>query len=218
MNVELVGKGDNRIGEDGKIGTGTNALNGVGVRSDAGVKAGGGGGGKVAAGAEAHDADFIGIDMEFGGAGANGAERALRIVQHGGMAILGAEAIAENESRDALGVEPLRDLFSFVIDGEGAITAAGTDDDGLAVGFPGKPRRQCGDVFIVSAQCARGGACPERERGRVWSGPLGEQRGGGEKQEDRFGHWGNDIAGLRKGARPITILVNASSEFDRRSD
>ena len=115
MDVRLVCKGDNRIGEDGKIGTGTDAFDGVGVRSVAGVKAGGGGGGKVAAGAEAHDADLRRVDQELRRPRADVAKRPLRIAKHHRMPILRAQPITQYKRGNALRVQPLGDLLALVI-------------------------------------------------------------------------------------------------------
>ena len=210
-----IGQRDDRIGEDGEIGPGADAIDDIGAGGVAGVEMGGGGGGEVAAGAEAHDADFGGIDMIPGGADADRAERALRIVDHGRVAILGAETIAEDESGNALRVEPLGNLLAFVIDGERAVSATGADNTGFSVRVLSNPGRERGDVLFLRALSARRAAGPEWEGGRVRRLPLGEQSGGGEDEEERLGHWGNDSAGIRRSARSNTMLVYGSGEFNR---
>ena len=45
-------------------------------------------------------------------------DRAAGVVEHRGMMIARAEAVLENEGGDSQSVEPLGDLFSFVLDGQ----------------------------------------------------------------------------------------------------
>ena len=215
VDVRFVGKCDDGIGKYGEIGAGTDAVDGVGAGGIAGIEMGGGSGGKVAAGAEAHDADFGGVYPEFGGAGADGADGALGVHQHGRVTVFGAEAVAENEGGDALGVEPLGDLLALVIIGERAVSATGADDDGLSIGVLSNPGRKGGNVFFLRALSAGRPAGPKGEGGRVRRLPLSEQRRGGEEEEERLWHWGNDIARQRCGARPNTMLVYGSGEFNR---
>ena len=71
-----------------------------------------------------------GIDVEFFGAAADEAHGALGVAEFDGMVIARAEAILQDESGDAHGIEPVGDLAAFVVGGEVMVAAAGSDDDG----------------------------------------------------------------------------------------
>ena len=87
-------------------------VDGVGSVGFAGVGLHGGEGSEFATGGETHDADAVGVDVPFGGAGANDAEGAAG-VGHGvvldGVGAVGfaGEAVFEDEGGDAPGLEPL---------------------------------------------------------------------------------------------------------------
>ena len=122
--------GDDGVTEDEEIGAAVGAVYGVGGVGLARVEVSARGGGEVAAGGEAHDADAVGTNAEFGGAGANGAESALGVAQFDGVMILGAQAVLENESSHAHGVEPFGNVAALFVHREVDIAAAGADDDG----------------------------------------------------------------------------------------
>ena len=214
VNVGFLGKGDDGVGENGEIGAGADTFDDIVAGGVAGIEVGGGGGGEVAAGAEAHDADFGGVHFEFGGAGADGAEGALDVVDHGGVAVLGTETVTEDEGGDALRVEPLGDLLALVIVGEGAVAAARADDDCLAVRIFGDPRSERGNIFIVGPLGAGGALGPEGEGGRVGNRTLREERRGGRQKKKGRTHAGNDSAGPTPGARRFTMQLYAYSGND----
>ncbi len=76
-----VGRGErnHRIAEHQKVGPAAYAVDGVGGAGIAGVEVRAGGGGQVAAGRKAHDADAVGRDAVFGGLVADGTDGALGI-------------------------------------------------------------------------------------------------------------------------------------------
>ncbi len=84
----------------------------------------------MAAGGEADDADFVGVDIPVGGVGADGADGAAEVLEGGGVAVARGDAVFEDEGGDAAGREPPGDLMALVGHDDGAVAAAGTDDDG----------------------------------------------------------------------------------------
>src|SRR5207244_327454 len=73
--------------------------------------------------------------VPFLGTGPDGAEGALGVLKRGGVTVARGEAILEDKGGDAVAVEPLGDVLALVADGEEAIAAARTDDDGGARGL-----------------------------------------------------------------------------------
>ena len=62
----------------------------------------------MAAGAGAHDADALRVDLPLGGFGAREAHGARGVFEHDGMAVaFGAEAVFQDEASDAVFREPL---------------------------------------------------------------------------------------------------------------
>src|SRR5580704_11341079 len=88
----------------------------------------------MAARGEAHDADAVGRNVEFGRARTNQANGALRVAQLDWMVIARAKTIREDESGHAERVEPVRYLPPFVVRSEKLIRASGSDNHG-------RPRR-----------------------------------------------------------------------------
>ena len=86
-----------------RSGAAGNAVDGIGGGGIARVEVSERGGGEVAAGGGADDADASGVELPGGGLGADGAEGALGVVEHGGVAVAGgAQAVFEDEGGDAL--------------------------------------------------------------------------------------------------------------------
>ena len=80
------------------------------------------GGGEMAAGGEAEDADFVRVDVPVGGVEADEAEGALRVFEgHGGFGVragfgVGAyrcDSVFEEDAGDALGDKPVADFGAF---------------------------------------------------------------------------------------------------------
>ena len=92
------------------------------------------GGGKFGAGREAHDADLIGIEVEFFGMGAHHADGLKRVVNLVRLRIVAvtAEAIAQNHRIHAVIVEKRHEIGRFGADIESIVPAAGGQDDGCA--------------------------------------------------------------------------------------
>src|SRR6266487_5319699 len=98
-----------------------------------------------------HQADPFVIELPFLGAGAHGPHRARGVLQHDWMPVAGgAEAIFQNNSRNALLVQPTRILTSLMVR-QSAVAAAGTDDDGCAARFGGggQERREGRNVLVL---------------------------------------------------------------------
>src|SRR5437660_1341878 len=97
------------------------------------------GGGEMAAGGEAHDADAVRIDLPFRGARADETNGPLGVLQRRRMNRRGTnfrgDAVLQDKCRHAEVVEELRDLLAFMVVGEEAVAASRTDDDRRAVGL-----------------------------------------------------------------------------------
>src|SRR5262249_39791321 len=90
---------------------------------------------EMPAGGEAPDADALRVEVPFFGAGADGADRALDILERCRMMVARRDTILEHERRHALLIEPFCDLLAFMVHSEKLIPAAGTDNDRCAVGL-----------------------------------------------------------------------------------
>ena len=152
--------GDHGVGQNKKVGARTGALNRVGGSGVAGVEVRSGGGGKVTSGREAHDPDPVRRNSELGGAGADGSDGPLRILERGGMVVARAEPVLQHEGRHAEFVEPLAHLYALVTHREVAVGAAGTHDDGGRGGRRDHDR-QFGAVQVLIAESARRSTRPQ---------------------------------------------------------
>ena len=119
---------DDGVGENGEIGTGALAVDGVGL---------GVGAEKWVAAVEARcpPAEKPQMPMRSGRMPKSAAWRAdvadgaLGIPEFDGVMVFGSEAVFENVGADTEIVEPGGDLGAFVIHGEVGVTAAGANDD-----------------------------------------------------------------------------------------
>src|SRR5205807_10631504 len=117
-----------------------------------------------------------GVDAPILGMGARVANGALGILELRRMMVLRSKAIADDDARDAVAIEPARDLLALMIHGQIAIAAAGEDNDGGAAGFvlSGQEGHDGGGVRGLAAFGARSAFGPERnERRLVGLGVLG---------------------------------------------
>ncbi len=162
MGVGLF-KRDDGVTEDGEIGSAADAFDGILGVGISRVELGGGRRGKMAARGEAPDADTLGIEPQFLGAGANHADGALGVLKSGGIAVTRAEPVFEDEAGNAALGEPLGDFVSFVGDGQVLIAAPRTDNDGGAVPLRGgrKMGGQGWPVFLGGADGFRRSLGPE---------------------------------------------------------
>jgi hypothetical protein len=180
-------EGDDGVTEDGEVGAATLPFHGVWAVGFAFVEVGGECGGEVPARGEAPDADAFGIEAEILGAGADGAEGPLGVLEGGGVLVFGGVAVFEDESGDAVPGEPFGDVLPLVAQGEPAVAAAGADDDAGAVGLAGggKGSGEGGFVAGLAADGAGGAFGPEELA--FWRGGL---RGAGDKGEgeEQRGH------------------------------
>ena len=162
----------------------------------------------MSAGGEAHDADPVGIEFEFGGMGTDEADGSESIIK-GNWVSVGCESIAEYEGGDAHAVEESSRLNAFVIHSVNAVAATGADDDGSAVrlvscGEDPKSRLICGGT----AGSAGGTVCPEKFEVRILCGGggcAGEDCGDREAEcqgDGQCGGRGGDCGG---------VLVHAGS-------
>ena len=109
---------------------------------------------EVAAGAEAEDADAVGLETPLGGVMTDQAHGALGVLQRGGFGMLVVapwHAVLENDAGDAQSVEVIGDLGAFVFDGQDAVAAAGADQNGGAVGLLGLVNRDGGIADVAGA-------------------------------------------------------------------
>ena len=173
------------VDEGLEVGAGAGVVDGVWGVGFAGVGLHGGEGGEFATGGEADDADAVGFDVPFGGAGADDAEGAAG-VGHGvvldGVGAVGfaGEAVFEDESGDAAGLEPFGEGATFMAEAEFFVAAAGADDDGGAggLGGVGEVEGEAGVVDVADVGAFEGfgfGGAGFGAWGAVW--PEGE--GGG---------------------------------------
>lgn len=185
--MSMVQQRDHGITKDAEIRTRALALDGiVGIRFTR-VKVGHQCGSKVAARGRADDADAFGIDLPFGSAGADRAERASRILQHNGMAIAGrAEAVLQHEPCDTVFTEKARVVFTFVRR-QAPIRAAGADDQRCArrFAFLGQKDRKRGDVFGFCAKSAGSIFVPERKRQVIGGFGLKKKAYGAQKRRSQ---------------------------------
>ena len=198
-------EGEHSVAEDHEVGAGRRPVRGVSGGGVAGVVVGAGGGGEVASGREAHDADAGWIDAVGGGAVAHQAEGALGVLEGNGVAVaIAAEAIVEDVGGDAEAVEEAGWLDAFVVLGESAVAAAGADDDGAAVGLSGfgGVEIEGGLVFWSGAGGLGGAVGPEGEvLGFTGEAGQGEE---GEQEEDGFHGAGRE--GKDGGANHYALL------------
>ena len=96
------------------------------------------------------------------GPGAHEANGALRVAELDGMVIPRAQTVPQDECGHAHGVEPGRDLPSFVVHRQGAVAAARRDDDaGARSDASGGIHGERGPVGVRVAQRARRAVLPE---------------------------------------------------------
>ncbi len=140
---------------------------------------------EMAAGAETHHADAVRSVAVLRGEAAHQAHRAARVLERNGVEICGAEAVFEDEDRDAESGEAIAGLTAFKSGGETDVGAARGDNHRGAVGVRGTQQRECGDVDRGVALRAGRRAVPKAEggdpegwiercgrdlRGREWNG------------------------------------------------
>lgn len=131
------------IQRDGEIRAAAFAIGGIDGRVGAMIGMGADVGDEVAAGGKAEHADFVRINMPFGGVVPNEAEGALRIFQSGRrdgfemfveagdiMRAGSGHAVFQQHGRDAAGGEPIADFRAFEVDGQNGVAAAWKDNDG----------------------------------------------------------------------------------------
>lgn len=167
--------GDDWVTQDGQVGSGAFAFDGIRGIGGTGIEVGGEGRCEMASGAGAHDADARGIDFPIGGLGPHHSKSAAGVLKHDGVAVaLGAESILEDEGCDAVFREPFGVPPAFVR-GERSIAAAGEDDDGGS-----------GGVFWVGEEGSEGRRViiAFGEGAWRWTGP---QRDGGIRSGERGG-------------------------------
>src|SRR5579859_4869837 len=144
-----------------------------------------GSGGQMAPGGEPQDANAIFGDAELLRTGAYHTNGTLRIAEFHWMVVARPEAILEHERGDAERVEPVGDLAAFVVVGQPAIAAAGTDDDGRGNGIaPGKEDGQGGAVAVFVAKGAGRISGPEGHGLRGGALVQGLRGEGGKRDED----------------------------------
>lgn len=132
-----------RVKRYGEIGAAALFVGDVDGSIGAFIKTGAGGGNEMAAGGEADDADFVAGDAPVGSLGAYERDGALSVFERQGrfavrFFLVIWDAIFQEHSGNAFGVEPVTNLGAFEIDGEDLIAAAGKDDDsgaGVFVAF-----------------------------------------------------------------------------------
>ena len=102
------------------------------------------------AGGEAHDADAVRLDVELGRARSHDADRAEHVLQHRRMVVARAQAVLQDERRDAARREPARHLMALVVHRERAVAAARADHDARAggLGLRRQVDRERGDVGV----------------------------------------------------------------------
>jgi hypothetical protein len=123
----------------------------------------------MASGGEAHHADAVGANVEFGGVRANEANGALRVAEFDGMVIARAEAIGKNEGCDPERVELVRDLTLLVIRREELIGTARRANDGRP-GHVLAPRRKILERRLIGlggAERAASAVLPEQNLPRL---------------------------------------------------
>ena len=132
--------GDDRIDQGGEGGLGRLGVGAVDRRIGLPRVLVGQAGAQMAAGGEAQHPDAARIDAKFGGAGADQAHGALDVLQrhNGGFGPpLGGQAVGQHEDGDAVLVEAPRRRRAFQLHRQHGVAAAGTDDDGRAIGAGG---------------------------------------------------------------------------------
>jgi len=111
---------------------------------------------EVAAGGESPNADFICRNSIVCRVIADKPQRTLRVTEFDRVMVLGAQAVSQNECSHTARIQPIGDLFAFVVDGQHAVPAAGTNNYG-AVRFV-RMRQIDGEIRPV------GVFVPERSR------------------------------------------------------
>ena len=198
---ERGGEGDDRVGEDHEIRVRAHALHRIGRLRVAFVEVRARRRGQVPAGGKTQDADARGIHRPVARAGTDEAQRALRVGERSGMAVARSDAVLQHERGHAEGVQPLGDLLSLVVAGQGAVAAAGTDDDRGPVGPRGGHgiQRELGLVLGLPAEGSGSAIRPEQHglaiavRGvhgaaSVGAGSRARRLGGGggrDREKDR---------------------------------
>ena len=102
------------------------------------------------------DPDARGIDAPIDESRAHKSDRAGGVLEHDGVAIaVRAETVFDDESAEAVLIEPERVVAAFVL-GKAAVAATGQDDDGRCRGVGAhKKRRERGNIPFLGAQGAR---------------------------------------------------------------
>jgi len=151
----------------------------------------------MAAGARAHDADALPIDVPFVRLGTGEPHGAGGVVEHRRMAVaLRAEPVFQDEPGDAVVRQPFGVAGAFV-GREAAVTATRADDDGRAGrlvrrGQEGGERRL---VVVLVPERARGAIRPEQNG--IERGGVERERGGEGEEESGDAHEGEPGRPLR---------------------
>ena len=120
--------------------------------------------GQVAARGESPHTQPLRIDAILRRVRADQPHRALAIL-NGHRPVVGGDAIIQHEGRNALGIEPCRDLEALVADGDVLISTARNDEDGGAGGARLREERiQARDVGLALAERAGHAVRPEEDR------------------------------------------------------
>ena len=171
------------VDDDGEAGAGVDVDVSVGRGRGGGdvgvVGVGGHESGEVAAGGEADDADFCGVDVPRFGVNAGEAHRLLRVFEWseiGGVVAGGGDAVFDEDAGDVDFEEPVAGGGPFAVPGEADVAAAGEDEGGGAVRVRGSVdgERGAGDVGE-----ARGAAAVDEAVGGLGDVDLGIGGGGG---------------------------------------
>lgn len=118
-----------RISQDDKIRSAAGVIDRVRCPRVPAVEVGCGGRSQMPACLKAHHSDPIQQDIEFFGPTAHQPDRPLRISQFDGVMVTRPQAVLEDESGNAHGIEPVRHLPAFVVGGETSISAAWRNND-----------------------------------------------------------------------------------------
>jgi len=124
-------KAEDRIAQDGSVGSAAVALDRIGMVGTTGLAEAADAGGTVAAGREAEHSDTLGVDAPSVGVGADQADGTLGVVQGRRVAVR-PHAVAADHGGEAERTQPLGHRLGLVI-GMAGIAAAGQDDDGRAL-------------------------------------------------------------------------------------
>lgn len=129
--VSSFAHGDDGIDQDGEVRATAFTLNGVGCFSFTQVVFGDGHGGEVASGGEANDANAVRLEVPIGGPHAGHPEGAFNIEKRA-VWISFRKAVVENDTSDAVSVQPFGDGGTLALD-DPCVTAARGDDEGGAI-------------------------------------------------------------------------------------